>query len=108
MNREYTPTNTLQNYVSNMTLDKNNGVYLSDTETPSSSIFSRISYSEEFYMSYRCLRIHWQFFVPRGLRPNHPSKDYLRVGHYMAYMIPSTCHPAKSVRLSFVVKCDVH
>jgi hypothetical protein len=43
MNREYTPTNTLQNYVSNMTLDKNNGVYLSDTKSPSSSIFSRIS-----------------------------------------------------------------
>jgi hypothetical protein len=32
MNREYTPTNTLQNYVSKMTLDKNRGVYLPDTE----------------------------------------------------------------------------
>jgi hypothetical protein len=43
MNREYTPTNTLQNYVSKMTLDKNNDVYLSDTSTSSSSPFSPFS-----------------------------------------------------------------
>ena len=45
MNREYTPPNTLQNYVSRMTLDKNKGVYLSDTNQPtnSPSIFSNIS-----------------------------------------------------------------
>ena len=35
MNREYTPTNKLQNYVSKLTLDENKGVYLYDTETPS-------------------------------------------------------------------------
>jgi hypothetical protein len=35
MNREYTPTNKLQNYVSKLTLDENRGVYLYDTETPS-------------------------------------------------------------------------
>jgi hypothetical protein len=45
MNRDYTPPNTLQNYVSRMTLDKNKGVYLSDTNQPtnSPSIFSNIS-----------------------------------------------------------------
>ena len=36
MNREYTPTNKLQNYVSKLTLDENKGVYLYDTETPRS------------------------------------------------------------------------
>lgn len=45
MNREYTQPNTLQNYVSRMTLDKNKGVYLSDTNQPTNppSIFSNIS-----------------------------------------------------------------
>jgi len=45
MNREYTPTNTLQNYISKVSLDKNKSVYLSDTPQPSStsSIFSSIS-----------------------------------------------------------------
>ena len=45
MNREYTPSNTLQNYVSRMTLDKNKGVYLSDINQPtnSPSTFSNIS-----------------------------------------------------------------
>ena len=47
MNREYTPSNTLQNYISKMSLDKNKSVYLSDTPQPSasssSSMFSNIS-----------------------------------------------------------------
>lgn len=38
MNREYTNSNNLQDYVSKMTLDKNKGVYLSDTtNTPNQS-----------------------------------------------------------------------
>ena len=42
MNREYTPTNTLQNYISKMSIDKNKDVYLSDTRqtSPSSSSLS--------------------------------------------------------------------
>jgi hypothetical protein len=43
MNREYTPSNRLENYVSKMTLDNNKGVYLSDTETTPTYYFSRIS-----------------------------------------------------------------
>jgi len=44
MNREYRPSNRLENYVSKMTLDNNKGVYLSDTETSQShSFFSSIS-----------------------------------------------------------------
>lgn len=45
MNREYTNSNNLQDYVSKMTLDKNKGVYLSDTPNTSnqSSYFLPLS-----------------------------------------------------------------
>lgn len=44
MNREYTPSNRLENYVSKMTLDNNKGVYLSDIKSNEpQSFFSSIS-----------------------------------------------------------------
>lgn len=44
MNREYTPSNRLETYVSKMTLDNNKGVYLSDIKSQQpQSFFSSIS-----------------------------------------------------------------
>jgi len=45
MNREYTNSNNLQDYVSKMTLDKNKGVYLSDTTNSNTQSSSSLTIS---------------------------------------------------------------